>query len=78
MSESFARRRYLGKIKGVELEFLSLFKGHDLDVEGPGWVVAIGNGIEQVSNGVVRVGGGQALGLLQRQILDSLISLHDT
>lgn len=64
VTKKFARRRYLGKIKGVELEFLRLFKGHDLDVEGPGWVVAIGNGIEQVSNGVVRVGGGQSLRLL--------------
>lgn len=55
---------YLGEIKGVELEFLSLFKGHDLDVEGPGWVVSICNGIKQVSNGIVGVGGGQALRLL--------------
>lgn len=68
-------RRYLGKIKGVELEFLRLFKGHDLDVEGPGWVVSIGNGIEEVSDGIVRVAGGQALCLLHGQILDSLISL---
>lgn len=68
-------RRYLGKIKGVEVEFLRLFKSHDLDVEGPGWVVTIGNGIKEVSNGIVWVGGGQALCLLHGQILDSLISL---
>lgn len=56
---------YLGKIEGVELEPLSLLEGHNLDVEGPGWVVAIGNGIEQVSNGIIWIGGGQAVGLLK-------------
>lgn len=49
---------YLGKIKGVELEPLSLLEGHNLDVEGPGWAVAIGNGIEQVSDGIIWIGGG--------------------
>lgn len=68
---------YLGKIKGVELEFLSLLKGHDLDVEGPGWEVAIGNGVEQVSDGIIWVGGGQPVCFLHCQILYSLISLKD-
>lgn len=57
------------------MEFLRLFKSHDLDVEGPGRVVTIGNGIKEVSNGIVWVSGGQTLCLLHRQILDSLIRL---
>ncbi len=57
---------YLGKIEGVELEFLSLLEGHYLDVESPGWVVVIGNGVEQVSNCVIRVSGGKAVCLLYR------------
>lgn len=71
--------QYLSKIKGVELELLSLLKGHDLDAESPGWVVAIGNSIEQVSNGIIWIGGSQAVCLIQGQILYSLISLtkHD-
>lgn len=68
---------YLGKIEGVELELLSLLEGHDLDVEGPGWVVTIGNGVEQVSNGIIWIGGSQAVCLLYRQILYSLISLKN-
>lgn len=55
---------YLGKIKGVELEFLSLVEGHDLDVEGPGRVVAICNGIKQISNGIIWIGGSQLFCLL--------------
>lgn len=56
---------YLGKIEGIELEPLSLLEGHNLDVEGPGWVVAIGNGIEQVSDGIIWTGGGLAVSLLR-------------
>lgn len=66
---------YLGKIKGVELELLRLLKGHDLDIEGPGWVVALGNGVEQVSNGIIWVGGSQVVCFCYRQILYSLIGL---
>lgn len=69
---------YLSQIKWVERERFSLLKGHDLDVEGPGWEAAIGDGIEQVSNGIIWVGGGQAVCLLHRQILDALISLRET
>lgn len=68
---------YLGKIKGVELELLCLLKGHDLDVEGPGWVVAIGDGVEQISNGIIWVGGSQTVCLLDWQILYSLIGLKN-
>lgn len=49
--------QYLGKVEGVELELLSLLKGHDLYVEGPGREVAIGNGVEQVSDSIIWVGG---------------------
>lgn len=51
--------RYLGKVEGVELQLLSLLKGHDLDEEGPGWEIAIGNCVEQVSNSIIWVGGSQ-------------------
>lgn len=67
--------QYLGKVKGIEWELLSLLKGHDLDVERPGWVVAIGDGIEQVSNPIIWVRGSQAICFLHSQILDSLIRL---
>ena len=66
---------YLGKVEGVELEPLSLVEGHDLDEEGPGWAVAIGDGVEKVSHGIIWVGGGQTLRLLHWQVLYSLISL---
>lgn len=55
---------YLSKIEGVELEPLSLIESHDLDEQSPGWVVAIGNGVEQVSGGVIWVGGSLAFCLL--------------
>lgn len=74
-SHQLCKMWYLGKIEGVEWELLSLLEGHDLDEEGPGWVVAVGNGIEQVSNGIIGVGGSQTVGLLDRQILNSLIGL---
>lgn len=74
-SHQLCEMRYLGKIEGVEWELLSLLEGHDLDEESPGWVVAVGDGIEQVSNGIIGVGGGQAVGLFNGQILNSLISL---
>lgn len=55
---------YLGNVEGIELELLSMLIGHDLDIEGPGRVVAIANGIEQVSDGIIWVGGSQAVCLL--------------
>lgn len=66
---------YLGKVEGVELELLSLLKGHDLYEEGPGREVSIGNGVEQVSNSIIWVAGSQAFCLIHWQILYSLISL---
>lgn len=78
LSHQLCEMWYLGEIEGVEWELLSLLEGHDLDEESPGWVVAVGNGIEQVSNGIIGVGGGQAVGLLDGQILNSLIGLKTT
>lgn len=72
-----AELQYLCKIKRVEPELLSLLKGHDLDVKGPGWVVSISNSIEQVCNSIIWVGGCQAVCLFHRQILYSLISLKN-
>lgn len=67
--------QYLCEVEWVELELLRLLKGHDLDVESPGRAVAIGNGIEQVSNGIIWVGGCQTICLLHSQVLYSLIRL---
>lgn len=70
--------QYLGKVEGVKLEPLGLLEGHDLDEEGPGRVVAVGDGVEQISDGVVGVGGGKTVGLLHRQVLDALVRLRGT
>lgn len=67
--------QYLSKVEGVKRARLRLLEGHDLDEEGPGREVSIGDGVEQVPDGVVRVGGGKAVGLLHRQVLDALVSL---
>lgn len=68
-------RQYLGKIKRVEGEPLSLFEGHDLDVEGPGRVVSICDCIEKVSDRIIWVGGRQAVGLLHWKVFNPLIGL---
>lgn len=69
--------QYLGEVKGVEQARLCLLEGHDLDEEGPGREVSVGDGVEQVSDGVVGVGGGKAVGLLHRQVLDALVGLKE-
>ena len=70
-----ASLRYLSQVKGVPLELLCLLKGHDLDVKGPGGEVAVGDGGVKVSDGVVRVGGSQVLGILRFHVLDALVGL---
>lgn len=67
--------QYLGEVEGVERDGLGLLKGHDLDEEGPRREVSVGDGVEQVSDGVVGVGGGKTVGLLHRQVLDALVGL---
>lgn len=72
------RLGHLGQIERVPRELLRLLKGHDLDVEGPGGKVAIGDGVVQVTDGIVGIGGGQSVRLRHGQILDALISLTGT
>lgn len=48
---------HLGQIERVPRELLCLLKGHDLDVEGPGGKVSTGDGVVQVTDGVVRISG---------------------
>lgn len=67
--------QYLSNIKRVEREPLSLFESHDLDVEGPGREVSFCDCIEQVSDGIIWVGGCQAVSLLHWKIFNSLIGL---
>lgn len=69
--------QYLGEVEGVERGSLGLLEGHDLDEEGPGREVSVGDGVEQVSDGVVGIGGGKAVGLLHRQVLDALVGLNE-
>lgn len=69
--------QYLGEVEGVERSGLGLLEGHDLDEEGPGREVSVGDGVEQVSNGVVGIGGGKAVGLLHLQVLDALVGLKE-
>ena len=66
---------YLGQIEGVEPELHGLLKGHDLGEEAPGREVSVGDGVEEVSDGVVGVGGGQPVGLFHGQVLDTLVRL---
>lgn len=68
---------YLSEVKGVERERLGLLEGHDLDEEGPGREVSVGDGVEQVSDGVIGVGGSESVGLLHRQVLDALVGLKE-
>jgi len=66
---------YLSQVEGVEPERLSLLKAHDLDEGAPGGEVALGDCIVEVSDAVVRVGGGQTIGLLHTQVLYALVRL---
>ena len=66
---------YLGEVEGVEAAVFGLLERHDLDVEGPGGEVALGDGVVEVLDAVVGVGAGQLAGLLHGQTLDLLVGL---
>lgn len=58
----------LGQVKHREWGLLSLLWGHGLDVTSPGWVVTLGNVLEQVLLGVVWVRTSQLSSLLVGQV----------
>lgn len=63
VAQDYCRKRHsrfdhLGQIKWIPRIIFCLLKGHDLNVETPGREVAIGNGVVQVTDGVVRISGG--------------------
>lgn len=63
----------LGQIKDVEAELLGFLWRHNLDVDGPGWVVALLDGLEEILGAVIWVLGSQLAGLLVVEGLDTLI-----
>lgn len=66
----------LGDIEGVPAVGGGLLGGHDLDVDGPGGEVTLGDGVEEIGGGVVGVGGGELGGLGGLEVLDALVALE--
>lgn len=66
----------LGHIERVVLVLLGLLKSHDLQEQVPRREIALGDGVEQVANRVVRVGAGEVVSGRNRQVLDALSGLE--
>ena len=75
--ENINYQSYLGQVKWIPLELLSLFIGHDLDLQWPGWVVTASDRIVKVTDGIIRVTTGKFTGLGSRQVLDALVTLRE-
>lgn len=67
---------HLGQVERVPAELFGLLKGHDLDLERPGRVLALGDGVVQVTDGIVGIVGRELMGLGRVQIADSLVTLR--
>jgi len=66
----------LGDIEGVPAVGGGILGVHDLDVDRPGGEVTLGNGVEEISGGVVRVGRGELGSLGSLEVLDALVALE--
>lgn len=66
---------YLGKIKRIKWESFCLLKSHDLDVKSPGRIVALGNGIEKISEAIIWIFLGKPCCHFHGQVFDALVSL---
>ena len=69
-------RPNLGQIKWIKWESFCLLKSHDLDVKRPGRVIAIGDGIEKISEAIIRIFLSKPSCLSNRQVFDALVGLH--
>lgn len=67
--------RNLSQIERIEREELRLSECHHLNEHIPRWIIAFFDGVEQISNRIVRVKAGQLGSPLRRQVLDLLIRL---
>ena len=63
----------LGQVEDVEAELLGFLGRHNLDVDGPGWVVTLLDGLKEVLGVVVWVLRRQLAGLLIVEGLDTLV-----
>ncbi len=69
-------RPHLGQVEWVESIGLGLLERHDLHVQRPARKVAVADRLEQVLPVVVGLLAGEAVGLILRQELDSLVGLE--
>lgn len=67
---------YLGKIKWIKWESFCLLESHDLDVKSPGWIVALSNGIEEITEAIIGIFLGKSCRLCNRQVFDALVGLQ--
>merc|ERR1719234_2661959 len=65
----------LGQVEGVELPVFSLFKGHHLNIHGPGGEVPVGDRVVKIPNSVIRILLGHFISLMPVKSLDALVSL---
>lgn len=66
----------LGNVERVVLVLLGLLESHDLQEQVPRREIALGDGVEQVANRVVRIGAGEVVSGRNRQVLDALGGLE--
>lgn len=71
----FGLRPDLGEVEDVPAELLGLFGGENLDVAGPGGVLAALDGVEEVLGVPVGVSGGEVAGFFVGEGLVALICL---
>lgn len=63
-------------IEWVEAVLLGILGFHDLDIDGPGWIVASLDGIEEIAGGIVGIRAGEPLSLIGLEVLDTLVTLE--
>ena len=66
----------LGHVKDVPLIVCRICSRHDLCAHSPGWEIALGNVVEEVTGGIVGVLHSHLGGLLSCEILDTLLCLE--
>ena len=69
-------RPNLGDVEDIESVVFSVLLRHQLNVPGPRWEVALGNGVEEIRGGEVLILKSHLVLLLSGEVLDSLVSLE--
>lgn len=62
-----------GQIERIEFTSCRLLGSHNLNVHGPAGIISLGNRIEQISDGIVRIGSRELLGFFGLDEFDTLI-----